>query len=363
MPCDPDVPESLGRDVIERVVRFFVQERQTIGAAQPRSMQFVDVPFLQLAHAQPDALTVSGDGNCLNRRIGRIHFRAAVVGAVEIGEGCHFVRFNLARRFGIDRFGEDELEAVVPADYTFTAQDHGKHFFHLTLSATGSQTIDATDTVTASIAGSATTKVNPAPVATQLLVRVPSHVTQGVPTYVLVVAKDASGHLAPNYTGTVSIASSDAAATLPANYTFTADDHGRHVFQVVLPTAGTQTVTATDTATASIAGQVSLTVDAVGPVTHFRVSAWIWAQTGAAKSFQVTALDANNRIVAAYNGTIHLTSTDAAATLPADYTFVAGDYGRHTLSATFATIGKQTLTATDAADGAILGTRKFRVFG
>ena len=53
---------------------------------------------------------------------------------------------------------------------------------------------------------------------------------------------------------------SDAAAVLPANYKFTATDAGLHNFTsttggtVTLKTPGSQSVTATDTVTASITG-------------------------------------------------------------------------------------------------------------
>ena len=55
--------------------------------------------------------------------------------------------------------------------------------------------------------------------------------------------------MATGYTGTVHFTSSDAQAGLPANYTFTGGDAGTHVFSVTLKTAGTQSITATDTVT------------------------------------------------------------------------------------------------------------------
>src|SRR5207244_10980035 len=123
----------------------------------------------------------------------------------------------------------------------------------------------------------------------------------GVPTSVTVKVVDASGHLVPNYTGTVTLSSSDTqatgassktatAASLPITYTFTAADHGQHTFQVTFLTgdaAGTPTtVTATGTtadASTSITGQASLTVYPATTVTHFGIVAGS-ATTGAAKS-------------------------------------------------------------------------------
>src|SRR5205807_1461346 len=51
------------------------------------------------------------------------------------------------------------------------------------------------------------------------------------------------------------------------------------------------------------------------------------------------------------------TSSDLAAGLPADYTFVPADHGVHTFSATLNNSGDQALTATDLASGAS-GTQK-----
>ena len=65
-------------------------------------------------------------------------------------------------------------------------------------------------------------------------------------------AYDAYGNMATGYTGTVSLTSSDPQAVLPANYTFTTADDGKHTFAVTLETAGTQTITATDTATSGL---------------------------------------------------------------------------------------------------------------
>lgn len=66
-----------------------------------------------------------------------------------------------------------------------------------------------------------------------------------------VTAVDYTGAPATGYTGTVAITSSDPSATLPANFALTA---GTGTFSVTLNTLGLQSVTATDTTTASITG-------------------------------------------------------------------------------------------------------------
>ena len=72
-------------------------------------------------------------------------------------------------------------------------------------------------------------------------------------------------------------------------------------------------------------------------------------QAGVAGNFTVTALDAFGNIATGYGGTIHFTSSDGQAVLPANYTFTAGDGGVHTFSATLKTAGSQSLIATDTA--------------
>jgi len=61
--------------------------------------------------------------------------------------------------------------------------------------------------------------------------------------------------------------------------------------------------------------------------------------------------------VTGYSGTIHF-SSGSNGSLPADYTFVAGDNGTHTFSATLTTNGAQQITA---GDGSITGTANVTV--
>jgi hypothetical protein len=97
--------------------------------------------------------------------------------------------------------------------------------------------------------------------ATHLALSAPAAATAGSSFGITVTAFDASNVVASAYTGTVRFTSTDTQAVLPANYTFTAADHGRHTFTVTLKTAGSQTLTATDTATASVKGSQAVTVN------------------------------------------------------------------------------------------------------
>ncbi len=84
--------------------------------------------------------------------------------------------------------------------------------------------------------------------AASLFVGVTSVATVGVPFGVTVRAVDVYGNNAYPYAGTtVSLKSTDPKATLPGAYTYVQTDAAQHVFDdVILRTAGKQSITATD---------------------------------------------------------------------------------------------------------------------
>ncbi len=80
---------------------------------------------------------------------------------------------------------------------------------------------------------------------------------------------------------------------------------------------------------------------------------------GTANNFTVTVYNAEGDVDTAYTGTVHFTSSDQQAGLPADYTFTTGtggDNGVHTFSATLKTAGTQYLKVTDTTTSSITGT-------
>jgi hypothetical protein len=168
-----------------------------------------------------------------------------------------------------------------------------------------------------------------------------------------VTAVDDQGNPIAGYTGTVHFTSSDSGATLPSDYTFTAADAGVHTFDVILVTAGTQNIIATDTAS-GITGTASVDVTAATP-DHLVVAAPDTVFSGVAFDVTVTVQDAFNNTVISYLGTVQFTSTDSdpGVMLPADYSFTTGDAGQHTFAAgvTLITLGNQTLTVDDPALG------------
>jgi CSLREA domain-containing protein len=95
----------------------------------------------------------------------------------------------------------------------------------------------------------------------------------------------------------------------------------------------------------------------VPATTTFTISGAPGAITaGTATTFTVTALTATGSVATGYTGTVHFTSSDPKAVLPADYTFKTADNGTHTFSMTLNTAGTQSLTATDTATPGITAT-------
>jgi biotin carboxyl carrier protein len=258
--------------------------------------------------------------------------------------------------------GTADAGSVLPANFTFTASDHGFEAFNVTLTTAQKETITATDTASSTIIGSATTTVNAAPAATHFLVEAPKYVAATGEFTVTVVALSANNRVATGYAGTVSLTSSDANASLPGSYTFSpGTDNGTHTFTVSLSTAESATLTATDTTTSTITGKASITAEAATAVTQFKVLSFGFALPGLPTYVLVEAMDANNHVLAGYTGTVTFTSSDASATLPANYTFTASDDGRHIFAVTFNTAGTQTLTTTDSTTAAISGSGSFYV--
>src|SRR4029077_13407869 len=109
-------------------------------------------------------------------------------------------------------------------------------------------------------------------------------------------------------------------------------------FSVTLKTAASQSLTATDTANGAITGsQSGITVNPAATSTLI-VSGFPSPTTaGSAGNVTVTAKDPYGNTASGYTGTIHFTSSDSQAVLPANYSFSTGDAGVHTFSATLKT--------------------------
>jgi len=101
----------------------------------------------------------------------------------------------------------------------------------------------------------------------------------------------------------------------------------------------------------------SFTSDAAttNPAARFRVATTGFSGTGGAINVTVTALDATGARASGYTGTVRFASSDAAAALPTNYTFTAGEQGQSTFSVTLNTTGSQLITVVDAGDANVSG--------
>ncbi|HPN95444.1 MAG TPA: hypothetical protein PLS19_12825, partial [bacterium] len=214
-------------------------------------------------------------------------------------------------------------------------------------------------------AGIAALDVVPGPLATLEIAGEPLSTIAGDPFVgdITVTAKDAEGNVKTDYEGTVTFTSNDANATLPADYTFTLLDAGVKTFAAAgftLATAPTLTATITVEDTVAV-GPINVTTANIevvpGALSYFTITG-VPAAAVAGTAFAtpandliVTAYDAQDNVKTDYTGTIAFTSTDGAATLPANYPFLVGDAGTKTFAGsafTLNTTGNQTITITDA---------------
>ena len=185
-----------------------------------------------------------------------------------------------------------------------------------------------------------------------------------------VSALDANNTIVTGYIGTIHFTSSDTqAAYFPQDVTLTG---GSGNFVVTLKTVGTQTITATDSVTSSITGVSGSIAVSIGAVSGFAITPVAlptfpglpaaypnnpnapstFATTGIPVIFSVMAFDAYGNAEPTYNGTVHFTSSDSAAVLPASGT-VTGGVGSFT--ATLMTPGSQSITAADINTPSITG--------
>jgi hypothetical protein len=272
------------------------------------------------------------------------------------------------------------LTAGQSQDYTATAHDPYGNTWDVTSSVTwsidqtgdGGSWIQSTGSYTSAVSGNWTVKatlgavsgtssltVNPAEASILTVSGFPSPTTAGASHTFTVTAKDSYGNTATSYTGTVQFTSTDTDAVLPSDYLFTSADQGVHTFTGTLKTAGIQSITTADTVTATITGsqtgiQVDPTAESILTVTGYTSP----TTAGDSNTLAVTAIDPYGNIVNGYTGTIHFTSSDGQAVLPADYTFVVEDSGTKTFTdIVLKTAGSQSVTATDTVAASITGSQ------
>jgi hypothetical protein len=269
--------------------------------------------------------------------------------------------------------------AALPAN---AALNNGSNTLSITFRTAGGQTVTASDLSDGSKSSSSSTvAVAPGTFARlQLLVPgesaapgtatgktgTPSNRVAAVAFNVTVNGVDTNWNIVPSASGTsftVQLTSSDTNAVLPANADLAT---GSQIFAITLRTAGSATITATDLDDGTKSPNTSpvLGVNA-GPFSQLQTllpgeSAVPGSSTGKAGSpaAQVAGIPFNvtvNEVDAAWNpratnDTVHITSSDASATLPPDAPL---NNGVGTFTLTLKTGGSRTVTAADVSRAGI----------
>jgi hypothetical protein len=244
--------------------------------------------------------------------------------------------------------------------YTFTAADNGRHTFILSnATQAGANVLSvfavAMPTVTAPLT------IVPAALNNFAFATPPS-VPAGTPFSFSITARDRFGNVEPGYTGTVHFSAEvqDPQATVPADYTFTAADAGTHSFTATLTKTQTDflvpVLTATDTATRlTSSAQINVTPLAATALTMSGLPSPLVA--GAPSVVIVSAVDVFGNLATGYTGTIHFSSSDPRASLPADFTFSPFNRPLQGFNIALDTAGTQSFSVTDTANPALAASQ------
>src|SRR5262249_8143378 len=146
--------------------------------------------------------------------------------------------------------------------------------------------------------------------------------------------------------------STDVQAVVPGDYTFLAADSGSKTFSATLKTAGTQSISVSDGTIGGTSSPIQVSAAAASSLVVSGCQSPTTA--GESHSFTVTAKDGFGNTATGYRGTVHFSSSDVQAVVPPDYPFIAADQGTHIFSATLATVGPQSISA---SDGTISGSQ------
>jgi hypothetical protein len=243
--------------------------------------------------------------------------------------------------------------------YNFTAADNGKHtFLFSNLNKAGAYKLS----VFAVGMPTATVPLSVVPAAlNQFVIAAPATIPAGTPFSFSVTPEDKFGNIETGYTGTVhfSALANDTKAVLPPDYTFTATDNGTHPFSATLfKTTGASSpfINAKDLATGvNTSATVVVTPLAPASLSVSRLPSPYIA--GTQVGVAVTAVDIYGNPANGYTGTVHFSSTDARAVLPADYTFTAADSGTHRFLVTLLTAGTRSFGVADTVNTAFASTQ------
>ena len=246
--------------------------------------------------------------------------------------------------------------AASPANATLTI-DNGVGDVTGQTQVAVSPTADTTYTLTAKLGSASVT----ATVAVHVTAARPSAfkvepttagpVVAGAAATYFVSAVDAAGAVNPNYRGTVHFISDDPKAVVPADATFSAANAGKVSAVVTFKTAGSRSLVAIDSSVSTAQGAMRAVVSPAAAASLALSGVPDAPTAGDRLAVVVTALDAFSNVATGYTGTVHFTSSDATARLPADTTFTAADKGARPFGAAFTKVAPATITVAATVAG------------
>ena len=170
-----------------------------------------------------------------------------------------------------------------------------------------------------------------------------------------VVIQNAEGETMSDATGPVTVAmgSGPAAASLKGTATVAAVNGVARFTDLVIEKAARGYTLVASSGSLTGATSASFDVASASPASLTMSHSGGAVTAGVAQSVEVVVQDAFGNDAAGYTGTVHFSSEDGSATVPADYTFTAADAGRHTFTGIIETrAGARRLTVTDTVTAA-----------
>jgi hypothetical protein len=257
----------------------------------------------------------------------------------------------------------DDVQATLPATYTFTVGNAGQSSaLAANLKTLGTtHRLTAVDSANAAITGQQTPLVVSAAAPSKFLLAYAATVPAGSSSPLTVTAQDAYSNITSSYLGTVTFTSNDARATLPGTYTFTGSGMSPGLPTTLFVASSTASLTATDVQTGSISGTVTPIVVTEGPTAYLYVDGYPCPTVfNTTARIDVVAVDAFDNVTPQYRGTVVMTSNDPnAAFAPPSYVFTAGDAGdSNAILVTLKTVNNAaSIVATDNGNNTITGSQ------
>lgn len=258
---------------------------------------------------------------------------------------------------GVVALQSTDPQAALP---TGSLIQQGEGEISVTLKSAGVQAITIADQATPSINGTLSGLfVSPTTPSHLRIDGLPSTATSGTATALRVSARDPFDNINTAYTGVVHFLA-DANTTAPPDAALLPANQGNVTLSAPITLSGTglHWLSASDSGVPALSsGRTYVTVTPATAASLTATGFPVSVVTEQNVLVTVTVYDASSNVATGYTGTVHLSSSDANANLPADYQFTAADAGTHVFNVALNTVGTQWLRIADAAHASLSFTQ------